>query len=286
VKVLLPAALTVAALCCTPLLRGQSEAPSAAEIRIFSEFQRFDPFGNIVEPDRGTPSREILSPAVARNGHLSVHVVVTAPPNTNYFLYAAANPADLVDLTIYREYYARCGAGYCPDFVIRVPSPSFGAIPESTELANETTRSYLLDVHAHSDTPPRRVRVEALLKVGTWEVAPMEVRIMEPAVPAEAMERRSEIAPLEAPAGATAQLQLLRFLAGRRPAQPPALLRLRDFEQRNAAEDMLLAHSLGVSRPGPKFPELNLVSFQPVVYPSLSAEWYLRVRDFLNNFLQ
>jgi hypothetical protein len=269
------------------LLRGQ-------EIRIFSEFQRFDPFGNIVEADRGTPSREILSPAVARNGHLTVHVVVTAPPNTNYFLYAAANPADLVDITIYREYYTPCGTGYCPDFVVRVPSPSFGAIPESTELANETTRCYLLDIHARGDTVPRRVRVEALLKVGTWEVAPMELRIMEPVVPGGApggaligtMEMRSEIAPLDAPAGSTAQLQLLRFLAGERPSVPPALLRTRDFEQRNAAEDMLLASTLGVPRAGPRFPEMNLMLFQPLAYPFLSAEWYLRVRDFLNNFDQ
>jgi hypothetical protein len=286
--------LLLAALACAPLLRGQGEAPPAADIRIFSEFQRFDPFGNIVAADRGTPSREILSPAVARNGHLTVHVAVTAPPNTNYFLYAASNPADLVDITIYREYYAPCGTGYCPDFVVRVPSPSFGAIPESTELANETTRCYLLDIHAHSDTPPRRVRVETLLKVGTWEVAPMEVRIMEPLVPDNAsnsapngaMEVQSEIAPLDAPAGSTAQLQLLRFLAGERPSVPPALLRTRDFEQRNAAEDMLLASTLGVPRGGPQFPEMNLMLFQPLTYPALSAEWYLRVRDFLDNFGQ
>jgi hypothetical protein len=275
--------LFLAALVFAPLLRGQ-------DIRIFSEFQRFDPLGNIVVADRGTPPREILSPAVPRNGHLSVHVVVTGPPNTNYFLYAAANPADLVDLTIYREYYRRCGTGYCPDYVIETPSPSFGAIPESTELANETTRCYLLDIHAHSDTPPRRVRVEALLKTATWEVAPLEVRIMEPTVPSDKMETHSEIAPLEAPAGSTARLQLLRFLAGETPTEPAALLRLRDFEQRNAAEDMLLARALsdqsGRSRVGPKFPELNQILFQTLAFPSLSAEWYLRVRDFLDNFGQ
>ena len=272
-------ALILAALIGAPLLRGQ-------DIRIYSEFQRFDPFGNIVAPDRGTPSREILSPAVARNGHLSVHVVVTAPPNTNYFLYAASNPADLVDLTIYREYFTPCGTGYCPDFVMRVPSPSFGAIPESTELPNETTRAYLLDIHAHSDTPPRRVRVEALLKVGTWQVAPMEVRIMEPTVPATAIEMRSEIAPLEAPAGSTAQIQLLRFLAGEHPTEPASLLRLRDFEQRNAAEDMLMARALSGPHRAAGFPELNFILFQPLAYRFLSAEWYLRVRDFLNNFDQ
>src|SRR5579859_2115772 len=80
----------VALLFSVALVRGQ-------DIRIYSEFQRIDPFGDVVPFDRGTPPREILSPAIARDGHLSVHVVVTAPANTNYFLYAAANPADLVD---------------------------------------------------------------------------------------------------------------------------------------------------------------------------------------------
>ncbi|MDP9171628.1 MAG: hypothetical protein M3N54_13505, partial [Acidobacteriota bacterium] len=65
-------------------------APSvwAQEIAIYSEFERFNPFGNAVAQDRDAHPREILSPAVPRNGHLSVHVVVTAPAGTNYFLYA------------------------------------------------------------------------------------------------------------------------------------------------------------------------------------------------------
>lgn len=274
-KLLPIVAFLFSAICSAPFLYGQ-------EINIYSEFQRFDPFGNPVLADRGLAPREILSPAVARNGHLSVHLVITAPANTNYFLYAAANPADLVDLTIYREYFAPCGAGYCPDWLIRVPSPSFGAIPESSELASETTRCYLLDIHAHSDTPPRRVRVEALLKVGTWQIAPMEVRIMEPTVPNVPLEHRDDLAPLDAPAGSTAQRQLLRYMAGLPPVMPESLVRLRDFEQRNAAEDMLVARS-ELSK---MVPELNLASFQPAVYTDLSAEWYLRIRDFLNGFRQ
>jgi hypothetical protein len=229
------------------------------------------------------PPREILSPAVARNGHLSVHVVITGPVNTNYFLYAASNPADLVDIAIYREYFVPCGTSWCPDWLIRVPSPSFGAIPESSELAAETTRCYLLDIHAHSDLQPRRVRVEALLKVGTWQVAPMEIRIMAPAVPSIPLEKRDDLAPIDRPAGATAQLQLLRYTAGLPPLMPEALVRLREITQRNAAEDMLLAASLRTEK---RLPELNLLSFQPVAYPDLSAEWYLRIRDFLNNFAQ
>ncbi len=134
--------------------------------------------------------REILSPAMARNGHLSVHAVVTAPAGTNYFLYASTNPPDILQVRIYREYFARCGNGYCPDWLAEQPSPSFGAMPEQAHNAadpamdKQTTRCYLLDIRAPAETVPRRVRVEALLKVGTWLVAPMEVRIVSATVPA------------------------------------------------------------------------------------------------------
>ena len=80
---------------------------------------------------------------------------------------------------------------------------------------------------------------------------------------------------------------MLRFLAGLPPEWPPQLVRVRDFIQRNAAEDMLLARVLGHGKS--HFPELNLLSWWPFVYPhlgadQLGAEWYLRVRDFLYRF--
>ena len=275
-------------------------AMHAQEIGIYSEFERFDPFGNPVAADRDMVPREILSPAMARNGHLSVHVVVTAPAGTNYFLYASSNPPDILQLKIYREYFTRCGDGYCPDWLAEQASPSFGVMPELAHNVNnpaldkQTTRCYLLDISAPADAIPRRVRVEALLKVGTWLVAPMEVRIVSPTVPAGAEGiLHEDLAPLDAPSSATAEIQLLRYLDGLPPEWPRQLLRVRDFIQRNAAEDSLLARSLngGAARGFPElgFPELNLLSWWPFVYPhfgadQLGSEWYLRVRDFLYRF--
>ena len=256
-------------------LRGQ-------QIRIFSEFQRIDPFGNVAEPDRGLGPREILSPAMARNGHLSVHVAVTVPAGTNYLLYAAANPADIVKLTVYREYFQPCGGDFCPDWIVEQPTPAFGAMPESIyEMQGQTTRCYLLDIWATPDTPPRRVRVEALLKVGTWLVAPMEIRVMAPTVPENAMTMESLTAPFDGPSSATAEFQLARWLSGQPPVLPLRILRLSDIEQRNAAEDMLLASSIR-----PSIPDLNLLSWHSALWPGnlWGAEWYLRIRDFLYNF--
>jgi len=270
-------------------------ALDAQEIAIYSEFERFDPFGNPVAADRDMVPREVLSPAMARNGHLSVHVVVTAPAGTNYFLYASTNPPDILQMRIYREFFTRCGDGYCPDWLAEQPSPTFGAIPELTHnpgnpaMDKQTTRCYLLDIRAPADTVPRRVRVEALLKVGTWLVAPMEVRIVSPTVPAGAGRVfREDLAPLDAPSSATAEIQLFRYLDGLPPEWPGQLLRVRDIIQRNAAEDMLLARSLNRTA-GEGFPEMNLLSWWPFVYPhfgadQLGSEWYLKVRDFLYRF--
>jgi len=287
-----------------------TRAAENVDVRIYSEFERFDPFGDPLPQDREISPREILSPAVARNGHLSVHVVVTAPEGANFFVYAGSNPPDILELKLYREYFTRCGRGYCPDWLAEQKSASFGSIPEvyrdpaHPELNRQTTRSYLLDIWARPDTPPRRVRVEALIKVGTWIVAPMEVRIVAPAVPVPTVknpgvpdtntsyrvtlsrtqiEQVEDIAPLEQPSSATAERQLLRYMAGLTPEIPPIILRVRDIIQRNAAEDMLLARALGQRSPR-GFPELHLLAWWPFLHPGMGAEWYLRVRDFLNRF--
>jgi hypothetical protein len=256
------------------------------DIRIYSEFERFDPFGNPVEADRDMIPREILSPAMPRNGHLSVHVVVTAPKGTNYFLYAASNPPDILQVKVYREHFTPCGDTWCPDWLTELKMPAFGAIPESLfSLPGQISRSYLLDVWAPPDTPPRRVRIEALLKVGTWLVAPMEVRIVAPLVPETPPESartfEENIAPVETPSSETAQLQLLRYLAYLPAQSPPRILRVRDVIQRNAAEDMLLARSFGSN-----YPDLNLLAWGPFVYPHTGSEWYLKVRDFLYRFVK
>jgi hypothetical protein len=272
---------------------GASNLAHAQEIRLYSEFERFDPYGNVVASDRGADPREILSPAMARNGHLSLHVVITAPAGTNYLLYTGSNPPDILRLKLYREYYSPCGEDYCPDWLTEQNTPAFGVIPEFRQdlarpaMDRQTTRCYLLDIWAPPGTPPRRVRVEALLKIGTWQVAPLEVRIMAPIVPDPGNEQlfAENIAPLEEPSSATAQIQLLRYLAGLPIQLPIQTLRVRDIIQRNAAEDMLLAQSmLARSVDAVPFPELNLISWWPFVCPGAGAEWYLKVRDFLYRF--
>lgn len=256
-------------------------ALNAQEISIYSEFLRFNPWGEVVSQDREWNPREILSPAVPRNGHLSVHVVVTAPAGTNYFLYAGQSPSEIVQIKIYREHFVPCGEDFCPDWLTEQHLPSFGAMPESIyRLPGQTTRCYLLDIWIPPDVPPRRVRVEALLKVGYWLVAPMEVRVIAPTVPStKGLPVVEDIAPLEARSSDTAQRQLLRYVNGLPPELPPGIIRVRDILQRNAAEDMLVARTSGFGGP-----QLNTLAWYPFVFPQTGGEWYLRARDLIYRY--
>src|SRR2546428_82444 len=74
----------------------------AQELKVWSEFQRIDPFGEVVAVDRVEHPREILSPAVARNAFVSFHVAVTVPENTPSFLYLQQNP-EWLKITMYKE---------------------------------------------------------------------------------------------------------------------------------------------------------------------------------------
>jgi hypothetical protein len=42
---------------------------------------------------------------------------------------------------------------------------------------------------------------------------------------------------------------------------------------------MLVAKSLGI-----RGPELDLMAWNPFVFPELGAEWYLRARDFIYRY--
>jgi hypothetical protein len=260
------------------LLLAISGALHAQEIAIYSEFERFNPFGEAVAQDRDPRPREILSPAVPRNGHLSVHVVVTAPAGTNYFLYAGSSPPDIVHVKIYREHFVRCGTDYCPDWLTEQESPTFGAMPESFhDMPDQNTRCYLFDIWVPPDVTPRRVRVEALLKTAIWAVAPMELRVIDATVPSsEGVEVREDIAPVEAQSSETARIQMLRFLCGLAPEMPDGILRVGDVVQRNAAEDMLLARAAHLSGPA-----LNLPGWPTWGFLRPGAEWYLPVRDLI-----
>src|SRR4051794_9425037 len=99
----------------TALFLLTATAGAAQTVEIYSEFQRPDPFGGIVGVDRGWKPREILSPAVVRNGFASFHIAVTIPAKESYFLYVVPNPITACRVALYKEHFVKTRSGWIPD---------------------------------------------------------------------------------------------------------------------------------------------------------------------------
>ena len=130
-------------------------AAHAQSVDIFSEFQRPDPFGAIVAPDRALAPREILSPALARGAHTIFHVAVSVPLNESYLLYVIPIPVNACLVAMYKEHFEKTPAGWIPDRLEELYRlPDFGAMPDPDDhVEGQTTRVYLLDLWIPADAP-------------------------------------------------------------------------------------------------------------------------------------
>jgi MFS family permease len=230
----------------------------AQELKIRSEFQRIDPFGQVVAIDRIESPREILSPAVARNAFASFHLAVTIAEGTPSFLYIQQNP-ELFQVKVYKELFTQTAQGWIPDRLTEEKVPCMVLLPEAIDpIARQNTVVYWLDIWVPENTPPGRMRMQAVLKSGDrWLVSPMEVRVTPKVVPKIGPVSRM-LAPLTARADAFVK-------SGGSERVDAATVRY--LIRRNAAQDRALAKALEVTPPpAPR---------------ELGAEGYLKVRDFL-----
>jgi hypothetical protein len=133
----------------------------AQPLRVFSEFAQIDATGGVTAP---AEPREILSPAIVRNGFSSFQVVVDVPRGTPYQLYVAQNPENAVEVTLYREN---------GDKLERVQQP----------VSGNGTQVFWMDLGTARDAPVQRIKVEPQLHVNNdWVIYPMEARVMEATV--------------------------------------------------------------------------------------------------------
>jgi hypothetical protein len=138
----------------------------AQEIKIWSEFQRIDPFGKVVAVDRVDNPREILSPSVARNAWASFHLALGIAENTPSFLYIQQNP-ELFQVTVYKEQFTKTPDGWIPDRLSEVKVPCTVLLPDiSDPIPRQNTVVYWLDVWVPEKTAVGRMRMEAVLKSG------------------------------------------------------------------------------------------------------------------------
>jgi len=263
----------------------------AQSLRVVSEFQRVDPFGNVVAVDRTANPREILSPAVARNAFASFHIAVSVPERTPFFLYVQTNPANAFDIELYEELYAKTSAGWIPDALERTKMPAFGTLPYlPLPVPGQNTVSYWMDIWVPAETPVERTRVEVLLKVGQgWVMYPMEIRVT-PAVAPPMEPHSAALPPATARADTSALGPFRNFVCGTRETTREERLSVRQLIHRNAVQDLALARALETAQHndlrGELLKRLGFNTRADFCKPSFTAgalgtEWFLRVRDLL-----
>lgn len=264
----------------------------AQPVRVFSEFQRIDPFGNVLAVDRAERPREILSPALARNAFASFQVSVEIPA-ARYTMFVAQNPEKAVDATVYREIYVNRNGRWIPDALEKIQLSATGAFPPvAPQAPGQTTLTFWVDLWVRRDAPVRRTRLEFQLNSGEdWTIYPLELRILTPVAPGP-QGPLEVLPPVEAPASDAAAAVLRGFVCGAGPEGGEGALTIRRMIRRNARQDLALLRSL---EPGYRHDGLaaNLLdSFgggsdtaswckRGTARPELGAEWYLRARDYI-----
>jgi hypothetical protein len=220
-------------------------------LNVYSEFARIDVQGNVVAPE--TP-REILSPALLRNGFTTFQVVVQAPPDTSWVLRVGQNPDKAADVALYRNVDAHLELS---------PEPVVG---KGTEI-------FWMDVRIEKDAPVRRIKVEPTLEVkGEWVTYPMEMRVRENIVPdfsADSDSVPSAVSPFE-------MLQVY-VCSGKQPRRDATSIMSVDvIHLRNARQDVAMASQLTpVARD-----ELRKWMGGCAARASSDPEAYLHVRDY------
>jgi hypothetical protein len=265
-----------------PKISAQEAATVLPDVEIYSEFQRIDPYGNVVGVDKGERPREIISPAVPRNAHVSFHVAVTVPRGQNYFLFVVPNPLDACGVEMYREHFTQTAHGWVPDALIELHSlPDFGFMPDPDQnIPGQNTRVYLLDLWIPPTARPPGFRIEVQMKMGYFYVRPMEIRVIPVNVPnvPEAGERsKASLAGIESGADAAAIGVLKEYISGRISYRGGKSATVRDVIRRDAVQDVMLGRSLGSGKTDPSAIKRFWKSLPAVP----GAEGYLRIRDYI-----
>jgi hypothetical protein len=269
------------------LLALAGGALSAQNVRVYSEFVRVGPDGEVVAPDKVEKPREIISPAAQKNAFVTVRVAVEAPADTIYYIHLGQNPEKLVEMTLYQELYEPAGDGaFIPDKVQKVSLPHGAKLSEGQKV-----QTYLLDIFIPPKTPMTRIRLEVQLNVGDgWTIYPMELRVRDrtgpgggrPLGPMPAVKARADaaiLAPLReyvcsdplSKRGPVA-LDTARGLMLRNIRQDIAMAREREKEEGAGVQAMLLKAGGWPS---------SEAFCQSKGLPANGPEWWLRVRNYL-----
>ncbi len=264
----------------------------AQPVRVYSEFERIDPFGEVVAADRAETPREILSPAMARNAWASFQVAVRVPLDRPHDLFIGQNPANFIRVKLYRVVFAQQGAKWVPDALEPLALYPSGKVADiQPQVPGQTTLVYWMDVWAPPQALVRRARLEVQVRSGDgWNIYPMELRILPARVPLVAGPWTS-LGRVSAPSSDSALAVLRGYACGAGSEGAEAPLTIRRMIRRNARQDLALARALErlVGKDEVVRTMLAAIGAQdraawcraPGAAPEDGAEWYLRSRGAL-----
>jgi hypothetical protein len=136
---------------------------SAQPVSVYTDLAEIGTDGNVIAPDS---PREILSPAIPRNGFASFQIAVQVPEGKEFELHMGLNPEKAVKVTLYRR--------------------GENGVLEQVKLPYEgkSTQVFWLDLWADKTDPVRRIKVEPQVLIDDdWVIYPMEVRVRELTIP-------------------------------------------------------------------------------------------------------
>jgi hypothetical protein len=212
-----------------------------AELRIYSEFERLNAAGDLIDNTPGRTPQEIISPGVARNSFTSFHVAVTARPGILYWFAVQSNPPNVFGIKVYKE--SASSPSSVLDELHEEAKPSYFL----GQMSANGRDVYLLDIWTPPDARVRTVRFEVLVKEAYWVVAPMEIRIQAARVPELNLSLCCDSLPApDQPSDVFAWEALLMGFTGARQSFIVSPATVRSVIHRNSIQDAAL---IGALRP-------------------------------------
>jgi hypothetical protein len=163
---------------------------AAVEIVALPEYHRPDPFGGIVEPDRGSGAelRSTITLRGARGGYVSCHLIVKRPEGGAYSL-ALESGSSSLDPELYREWFhfTDSNSSYYPDALIPVASPYRSQLPEpDNKVPQQTAQAFWLDVWIPKNAVAGSSELRAVAQAGgSRATLSIRVEVINAAVPDE-----------------------------------------------------------------------------------------------------
>jgi len=170
----------------------------ARELQVYSEFQRPDPFGKIVEADQikasTLPAKGKTAASIelkgARGGYVSFQLAVQPPKGGSYSLtcdFAAAGSNVQVDL--FKAWFHRLqkDGRYIPDALIPVQNPFPGELPDpDNQIKDQTSQAFWVDLYIPREAKPGLYPGRLLLRSGqTQALVKVRLEILDALIPPE-----------------------------------------------------------------------------------------------------